>query len=101
MRMWHRHTRCLSYHLPPAISHLIIRIISLSNQRISALTGPVDYSSLPESLRYLKRKQGSLIWRKPSPGAPSLSKMYLKRKFWKDLRYYMPSVHVRKPQIKG
>lgn len=100
MRAWHKHTRCLYYHLPPDISNFLFRIISLYNQMNSAPTGPVDYSSLPESLRYIKRRQGSLIWRKSSPGAASLSKMYLNRNFWRDLRYYMPSVRVGKPQIK-
>ncbi|XP_056895768.1 interleukin-1 receptor-like 1 [Takifugu flavidus] len=61
--------------------------------------GLVDYSGLPESLRYIRRKQGSLTWRKASAGAPSLRKMYLNRNFWKDLRCHMPSVRVRKPQI--
>uniref|UniRef100_H3C1L0 Interleukin-1 receptor accessory protein-like 1 n=1 Tax=Tetraodon nigroviridis TaxID=99883 RepID=H3C1L0_TETNG len=57
--------------------------------------GAVDDSGLPESLRYLKRKQGSLIWRKSSPGASSLSKRYRNRNFWRDLRCYMPSARVR------
>ncbi|XP_041806584.1 interleukin-1 receptor-like 2 [Chelmon rostratus] len=47
--------------------------------------GPVDYSCLPESLRYIKRKQGSLEWKKPSP-------LCSNRNFWKNLRYHMPSV---------
>lgn len=83
----------------PDVSLYLFRIISLFNQMIPAPTGPVDYSDLPESLRYIKRKQGSLKWRKTSPGATSLSKMYLNRNFWKDLRYCMPSAQVRKPQI--
>lgn len=100
MRMWHKHARFLYCHLPPHISDFLFRIISLYNQMNSAPTGPVDYSGLPESLRYIKRKQGSLIWRRSSPGANSLSKLYLNRNFWKDLRYSMPSVRVSKPQIK-
>lgn len=73
--------------------------IYLYNQVHSALPGLVDYSGLPESLRYIRRKQGSLTWRKASAGAPSFRKMYLNRNFWKELRCYMPSVRVRKPQI--
>ncbi|XP_045910618.1 interleukin-1 receptor type 1-like isoform X2 [Micropterus dolomieu] len=54
--------------------------------------GPVDYSCLPESLRYIKRKQGALEWKKPSLGAQKLTKLRSNRNFWKNLRYQMPSV---------
>uniref|UniRef100_A0A3Q3XN22 Uncharacterized protein n=1 Tax=Mola mola TaxID=94237 RepID=A0A3Q3XN22_MOLML len=57
--------------------------------------GPVDYSCLPESLRYIKRKQGSLMWRRPSIGKHRLTKLYLNRNFWKNLRFHMPSVPTR------
>ncbi|XP_060944920.1 interleukin-1 receptor type 1 isoform X2 [Limanda limanda] len=60
--------------------------------------GPVDYNRLPESLHYIKRKQGSLKWEKSSPGTHSLSKLHSNRKFWKNLRYHMPSVPVGKHQ---
>lgn len=56
------------------------------------IDGPVDYSCLPESLRYIKKKQGSLKWRKPSAGTHKLTKFWSNRNFWKNLRYYMPSV---------
>ncbi|XP_068184899.1 interleukin-1 receptor type 1 isoform X2 [Antennarius striatus] len=56
--------------------------------------GPVDYSRLTESLRYIKRKQGSLRWKKPSSGAHKLTKLFLKRRFWNKLRCCMPSVPV-------
>ncbi|XP_068602712.1 uncharacterized protein [Brachionichthys hirsutus] len=56
--------------------------------------GPVDYSRLPESLRYIKRKQGSLKWTEPSGGAHRLAGMFLNRTFWKKLRFYMPSAPV-------
>uniref|UniRef100_A0AAQ4S4I4 Uncharacterized protein n=1 Tax=Gasterosteus aculeatus aculeatus TaxID=481459 RepID=A0AAQ4S4I4_GASAC len=45
--------------------------------------GPVDYSRLPESLRYVRRRHGALRWRS-TRGAS--------RSFWKSLRYHMPSV---------
>ncbi|KAM8854854.1 interleukin-1 receptor-like 2 isoform 2-T2 [Spinachia spinachia] len=45
--------------------------------------GAVDYSRLPESLRYVRRRQGALRW--SSTGAASTS-------FWKSLRYHMPPV---------
>lgn len=75
------------------------RLIYLHNHVNSALPGVVDYSGLPESLRYIRRKQGSLMWQKASAGAHSLITMYLNRNFWKDLRYHMPSACVKKPQI--
>lgn len=53
--------------------------------------GPVDYSQLPESLRYIKRKQGALHW-KNSFAENKLTQMYLKRTFWENLRCYMPAV---------
>ncbi|TMS06731.1 Interleukin-1 receptor type 1 [Larimichthys crocea] len=56
------------------------------------IDGPVDYSCLPESLRYIKRTQGSLKWKKPSSGTHKLNKMCSNRNFWKNLRYRMPSV---------
>ncbi|KAG7240351.1 hypothetical protein INR49_026922 [Caranx melampygus] len=54
--------------------------------------GPVDYSQLPESLHYIKRKQGTLKWKKPSPETHKLIKLHSNRNFWKNLRYHMPSV---------
>ncbi|XP_053295662.1 interleukin-1 receptor type 1 isoform X1 [Pleuronectes platessa] len=60
--------------------------------------GPVDYNRLPESLHYIKRKQGALKWENASPGTQSLSKLHSTRKFWKKLRYHMPSVPVGKHQ---
>lgn len=56
------------------------------------LIGPVDYSSMSESLRYIKRKQGSLKWAEPSDGAHRLSKLFSNRNFWNNLIYHMPSV---------
>nr|WGH58456.1 interleukin 1 receptor type 1 [Sebastes schlegelii] len=56
------------------------------------IDGPVDYTCLPESLRYIKRKQGALKWKKPSPGSHKLTKLRSNRNFWKNLRYHMPSV---------
>ncbi|XP_060910637.1 interleukin-1 receptor type 1 [Labrus mixtus] len=56
------------------------------------IDGPVDYSLLPESLRYIKRKQGALKWRTTSAGVHKLKKLDSNRKLWKNLRYHMPSV---------
>ncbi|KAG8000875.1 Interleukin-1 receptor-like 1 [Nibea albiflora] len=50
------------------------------------IDGSVDYSCLPESLRYIKRKQGSLKWKKPSSGTHKVNKMCSNRNFWKNLR---------------
>lgn len=55
--------------------------------------GPVDYSHLPESLRYIKRRQGALRWKTDSHGTThKLTKLCSNRNFWKNLRYHMPSV---------
>ncbi|KAJ4933544.1 hypothetical protein JOQ06_030370 [Pogonophryne albipinna] len=54
--------------------------------------GSVDYRCLPESLRYIKRKQGALKWKKPSIKTNKCIKFRSNRNFWKSLRYNMPSV---------
>ncbi|KAI9518738.1 hypothetical protein NQZ68_034518 [Dissostichus eleginoides] len=54
--------------------------------------GSVDYRCLPESLRYIKRKQGALKWKKPSLKTNKCIKFRSNRNFWKSLRYNMPSV---------
>ncbi|KAJ8332458.1 hypothetical protein SKAU_G00426310 [Synaphobranchus kaupii] len=46
----------------------------------------VEYSLFPESIRYLKQKQGALRWR-PSHGDPTAPPNH---QFWKYLRYRMP-----------
>ncbi|XP_063743222.1 interleukin-1 receptor-like 2 isoform X2 [Eleginops maclovinus] len=54
--------------------------------------GSVDYRCLPESLRYIQRKQGALKWKKPSLKTKKHIKFSSNRNFWKHLRYHMPSV---------
>ncbi|KAG7463618.1 hypothetical protein MATL_G00178520 [Megalops atlanticus] len=46
----------------------------------------IDYSLLPESVRYVKQKQGALRWT-PTHGSPTAPPNY---RFWKHLRYCMP-----------
>ncbi|XP_075887060.1 interleukin-1 receptor-like 2 isoform X1 [Nelusetta ayraudi] len=58
--------------------------------------GSVDYSPLPESLRYIKRKQGALKWENPSLATSRLSKLFVNRNFWKNMIYQMPSVPMGK-----
>lgn len=72
----------------------------LSQTRLCSLPpdGPVDYSRLPESLRYLKRTQGALEWKNSFVETNKLTQMYLKRNFWKSLRRHMPAVPARRPQ---
>ncbi|XP_067460479.1 interleukin-1 receptor type 1-like [Thunnus thynnus] len=53
------------------------------------IDGLVDYSHLPESLHFIKRKQGALKWKTTSLGTHKLNS---NRHFWKNLRYHMPSV---------
>ncbi|GAA6225244.1 interleukin-1 receptor type 1-like [Lates japonicus] len=62
------------------------------------IDGPVDYSCLPESLHYIKKKQGALKWRKASLGAQKLNTLRSNRNFWKNLRYHMPSVPAARHQ---
>lgn len=62
------------------------------------IDGPVDYSHLPESLRYIKRTQGALKWKKDFLGTQKLTKLYSNRNFWKNLRYHMPPVSARRLQ---
>ncbi|KAM9850616.1 interleukin-1 receptor-like 2 [Aulostomus maculatus] len=62
------------------------------------IDGPVDYGLLPESLRYIKRKQGALKWRTTFSGTHNLWILHSNRNFWKKLRYHMPSVPTRKCQ---
>ncbi|KAM4561344.1 interleukin-1 receptor type 1 isoform 1-T2 [Fundulus diaphanus] len=60
--------------------------------------GPVDYSQLPESLHYIKRKQGALEWKNSFAETNKLTQLYLKRNFWKNLRCQMPAVPARRLQ---
>ncbi|XP_050925403.1 interleukin-1 receptor type 1 [Lates calcarifer] len=60
--------------------------------------GPVDYSCLPESLHYIKKKQGALKWRKASLGTQKLTTLRSNRNFWKNLRYHMPSLPAARHQ---
>uniref|UniRef100_A0A8C7Z8Q4 Interleukin-1 receptor type 1 n=1 Tax=Oryzias sinensis TaxID=183150 RepID=A0A8C7Z8Q4_9TELE len=60
------------------------------------MDGPVDYRLLPESLQYIKRQQGALKWRKAFMRKNSLSSWLSNRHFWKNLKYHMPSVPVRR-----
>ncbi|XP_036401664.1 interleukin-1 receptor type 1-like [Megalops cyprinoides] len=46
----------------------------------------IDYSLFPESVRYVKQKQGALRWT-PTHGSPTAPPNY---RFWKYLRYCMP-----------
>ncbi|XP_075961138.1 interleukin-1 receptor-like 2 [Anarhichas minor] len=62
------------------------------------IDGPVDYSCLPESLRYFRRKQGALKWKKSSLPTNKPNKLRSNRNFWKNLRYLMPSVPVGRLQ---
>ncbi|XP_077393752.1 uncharacterized protein LOC144030958 [Festucalex cinctus] len=46
------------------------------------IDGPPDYGRLPQSLAFIKRRQGALMWRKTK----------CNRLFWKKLRFLMPAV---------
>ncbi|KAK2840132.1 hypothetical protein Q5P01_013872 [Channa striata] len=62
------------------------------------IDGPVDYSRLPESLCYIKRRQGALKWKTDSLGTHKFIRLCANRNFWKNLRYLMPSVPARRRQ---
>uniref|UniRef100_A0A3Q3FZS0 Interleukin-1 receptor type 1-like n=1 Tax=Kryptolebias marmoratus TaxID=37003 RepID=A0A3Q3FZS0_KRYMA len=62
------------------------------------IDGPVDYSHLPESLRYIRRKQRVLKWKNVFTETNELTTFISKRNFWKNLQYQMPAVPVRRLQ---
>ncbi|CAH2223259.1 interleukin-1 receptor type 1-like [Pelobates cultripes] len=45
-----------------------------------------DYSNMPESIKYIKQKQGVVRWK----GEFTEAKLSPKTKFWKNIRYRMP-----------
>ena len=63
----------------------------------SAIDGPVDYTALPESLRYIQRTQGALRWHEPSSRDNACTKSSANRTFWKSLRYHMPPAPQARP----
>ncbi|XP_067373130.1 interleukin-1 receptor type 1-like isoform X1 [Channa argus] len=75
-----------------ALTHDDPRVILLE------IDGPVDYSRLPESLCYIKRRQGALNWKTDSLGTHKFVRLCANRNFWKKLRYHMPSVPARRRQ---
>ncbi|XP_061698381.1 interleukin-1 receptor type 1 [Syngnathoides biaculeatus] len=72
--------RQLSYEqklgLHDALTHNTPAVILLE------IDGPPDYRHLPQSLGFIKRRQGALTWRKHKRN----------RVFWKKLRFLMPAV---------
>ncbi|KAK7905097.1 hypothetical protein WMY93_017704 [Mugilogobius chulae] len=63
-----------------ALIHKELRVILIE------IGGPIDYSCLPESVQYLRRKQGALQW-KPRG---RLGFLRTERNFWNRLHYQMP-----------
>nr|XP_028583775.1 interleukin-1 receptor-like 2 [Podarcis muralis] len=55
-----------------------------------------DYSSLPESIRYIKQKQGAIRWKGDLTKKHSYS---ANTKFWKKVRYRMPPGHQISPEL--
>lgn len=55
-----------------------------------------DYSSLPESIRYIKQKQGAIRWKGDLTKKHSYS---ANTKFWKKVRYRMPPGHQVSPEL--
>lgn len=67
-----------------------IRVLLLELEKIQ------DYEKMPESIQFIKRKQGALRW-SGDIGAEAQS---VKSKFWKNVRYHMPVQH-QPPQSKN
>uniref|UniRef100_A0A8C4ZE52 Uncharacterized protein n=1 Tax=Gadus morhua TaxID=8049 RepID=A0A8C4ZE52_GADMO len=61
------------------------------------IDGPVDYTALPESVRYIKRTQGALRWPGDSPRYHVCTKLSANSTFWKSMRYHMPPA----PRVRG
>ncbi|XP_063300699.1 interleukin-1 receptor type 1-like [Pelobates fuscus] len=57
-----------------------IKVILVEVEKIS------DYSNMPESIKYIKQKQGVVRWK----GEFTEAELSPKTKFWKNIRYRMP-----------
>ncbi|XP_063284734.1 interleukin-1 receptor type 1-like [Pelobates fuscus] len=57
-----------------------IKVILVEIEKIS------DYSNMPESIKYIKQKQGVVRWK----GEFTEAELSPKTKFWKNIRYRMP-----------
>ena len=68
--------------LHQALVHSSLRVILVE------AAAHVDYSALPESLRYIHKKQGALRWKARPAGSPTAPPS---GRFWRCLRYHMPS----------
>nr|XP_060625721.1 interleukin-1 receptor-like 2 isoform X1 [Anolis sagrei ordinatus]XP_060625722.1 interleukin-1 receptor-like 2 isoform X1 [Anolis sagrei ordinatus]XP_060625724.1 interleukin-1 receptor-like 2 isoform X1 [Anolis sagrei ordinatus]XP_060625725.1 interleukin-1 receptor-like 2 isoform X1 [Anolis sagrei ordinatus]XP_060625726.1 interleukin-1 receptor-like 2 isoform X1 [Anolis sagrei ordinatus] len=55
-----------------------------------------DYSHMPESIRYIKQKQGAIRWKGDLTKRSSYS---ANNKFWKRVRYRMPPEHQNSPEL--
>ncbi|MBN3275346.1 IL1R1 protein, partial [Polyodon spathula] len=66
--------------LHDAFIHNQIKVILIELEKVK------DYSDFPESIRYLKNKQGAIRWK----GDFTKKTMSPSSRFWKHVRYYMP-----------
>ncbi|KAK1167666.1 interleukin-1 receptor type 1-like isoform X1 [Acipenser oxyrinchus oxyrinchus] len=66
--------------LHDAFIHNQIKVILIELEKIK------DYSDFPESIRYLKNKQGAIRWK----GDFTEKSMSPSSRFWKHVRYHMP-----------
>ncbi|XP_077199677.1 interleukin-1 receptor-like 2 isoform X2 [Paroedura picta] len=57
-----------------------IKVILIEMERIT------DYTSMPESIQYIKQKHGSIRWKEDSAEKSQLANT----RFWKNVRYQMP-----------
>ncbi|XP_025904030.1 interleukin-1 receptor type 1-like [Nothoprocta perdicaria] len=64
-----------------ALTHDGIKVILIELEKIQ------DYASMPESIKYIKQKHGAIRWK----GDFSENSCSASTRFWKNVRYHMPS----------
>lgn len=72
-----------------ALVHDGIKVILLELEKIQ------DYEKMPESIQFLRRKQGAIRWSGDwTAGRPQSAKT----RFWKQVRYHMPAQQPLRPR---
>lgn len=67
-----------------ALVHDGMKVILIEMDKIK------DYSNMPESIQYIKRKHGAIRWKGDFTKSQSYS---ANTRFWKKVRYQMPPGH--------
>ncbi|KAG8451848.1 hypothetical protein GDO86_003876 [Hymenochirus boettgeri] len=78
------------YHLKDDFEQQIAMYDALIRNKMKVILVELEkisyYKNMPESIRYIKQKQGAVRWK----GEFTDKNLSKKTKFWKHLRYYMP-----------